>query len=42
MRLASFLRAAPRVEGAQIELGVAGNDGYFDDLKVWDAEPAKR
>jgi len=27
---------------SKIELGVAGKDGYFDDLKVWSAEPAKR
>jgi len=27
---------------SKIELGVAGKDGYFDGIKVWDAEPAKR
>lgn len=27
---------------SKIELGVAGKDGYFDDLKVWNAEPASR
>ncbi len=27
---------------SKIELGVAGTDGYFDDIEVWDAEPAKR
>jgi hypothetical protein len=27
---------------SKIELGVAGKDGYFDDLKVWNAEPTKR
>jgi hypothetical protein len=27
---------------SKIELGVAGKDGFFDDIKVWDAEPAKR
>ena len=27
---------------SKIELGVGGKDGYFDDLKVWNAEPAKR
>lgn len=27
---------------SKIELGVAGKDGYFDDIKVWSAEPAKR
>ena len=26
---------------SKIELGVAGKDGWFDDLKVWNAEPAK-
>ena len=26
---------------SKIELGVAGKDGYFDDLKVWNAEAAK-
>lgn len=26
---------------SKIELGVAGKDGYYDDLKVWNAEPAK-
>jgi hypothetical protein len=25
----------------KIELGVAGKDGYFDDIKVWNAEPVK-
>ena len=25
---------------SKIEFGVAGKDGFFDDLKVWDAEPA--
>jgi len=27
---------------SKIELGVAGKDGCFDDIKVWNAEPAKR
>jgi hypothetical protein len=27
---------------SKIELGVGGKDGLFDDIKVWDAEPAKR
>jgi hypothetical protein len=27
---------------SKIELGVAGKDGYFDDIKVWNAEPAAR
>ncbi|MEQ1853786.1 MAG: hypothetical protein ABMA01_19595, partial [Chthoniobacteraceae bacterium] len=26
---------------SKIELGVAGKDGLFDDIKVWNAEPAK-
>ena len=25
---------------SKIELGVAGKDGLFDDIKVWSAEPA--
>jgi len=27
---------------SKIELGVAGKDGYFDDIKVWNAEPVKK
>ncbi len=27
---------------SKIELGVAGKDGCFDDIKVWSAEPAKK
>jgi hypothetical protein len=27
---------------SKIELGVAGKDGWFDDVKVWNAAPAKR
>lgn len=27
---------------SKIELGVAGKDGYLDDIKVWNAEPANR
>ena len=26
---------------SKIELGVAGKDGFFDDIKVWNADPAK-
>jgi len=26
---------------SKIELGVSGKDGYFEDIKVWNAEPAK-
>lgn len=27
---------------SKIELGVAGKDGSFDDIKIWNAEPAKK
>jgi len=27
---------------SKIELGCGGKDGYFDDIKVWNAEPAKQ
>src|SRR6185436_4280249 len=27
---------------SKIELGVGGKDGFFDDIKVWNAEPASR
>jgi hypothetical protein len=27
---------------SKIELGCGGKDGYFDDIKVWNAEPVKR
>jgi len=27
---------------SKIELSVGGRDGFFDDIKVWNAEPAKR
>ena len=26
---------------SKIELGVAGQSGWFEDIKVWSAEPAK-
>jgi len=26
---------------SKIELGVAGKDGFFDHIKVWNAEPVK-
>ena len=26
---------------SKIELGVAGQSGFFDDVKVWNAAPAK-
>ena len=27
---------------SKIELGVAGQSGWFDDIKVWNAAPAKK
>lgn len=27
---------------SKIELGCAGKDGFFDDIKIWNAEPAKQ
>jgi hypothetical protein len=42
-RPAAFLKS-PGIGHAtksKIELGVAGKDGFFDDIKVWNAEPAK-
>jgi hypothetical protein len=37
---AAFLKSSGigHVTKSKIELGVAGKDGYFDDLKVWNAE----
>ena len=26
---------------SKIELGCAGKDGFFDDVKIWNAEPVK-
>jgi hypothetical protein len=26
---------------SKIELGAGGQHGYFDDIRVWNAEPAK-
>jgi hypothetical protein len=26
---------------SKVEFGCAGRDGYFDDIKIWNAEPAK-
>ncbi len=40
---AAFLKS-PGIAHAtksKIELGVGGKDGFFDDIKVWNAEPAK-
>lgn len=40
---AAFLKSSGigHATKSKIELGVAGKDGYFDDLKVWNAEPAR-
>jgi hypothetical protein len=40
---AGYLRSSgiAHATKSKIELGVAGKDGFFDDLKVWNAEPAK-
>jgi len=40
---AAFLKSSgiAHATKSKIELGVAGKDGYFDDIKVWNAEPAK-
>jgi hypothetical protein len=40
---AAFLKSSGigHATKSKIELGVAGKDGYFDDIKVWKAEPAK-
>jgi len=40
---AAFLKSSGigHATKSKIELGVAGKDGYFDDIKVWNAEPAK-
>jgi hypothetical protein len=26
---------------SRVEFGCAGKDGYFDDIKIWNAEPAQ-
>ena len=41
---AAFLKSSgiAHATKSKIELGVAGKDGYFDDLKVWNATPAAR
>ncbi len=38
---AGFLRSSGigHATKSKIELGVAGTDGFFDDIKVWNAEP---
>ena len=40
---AGFLKSSgiAHATKSKIEFGVAGKDGFFDDLKVWNAEPAK-
>ena len=40
---AGFLKSSGIAHATQskIELGVAGKDGFFDDIKVWNAEAAK-
>jgi hypothetical protein len=40
---AGFLKSSgiAHATKSKIELGVAGKDGFFDDIKVWNAEPAK-
>ncbi len=40
---AAFLRSSgiDHATKSKIELGVAGKDGFFDDIKVWNAEPVK-
>ncbi|MEI7732357.1 MAG: hypothetical protein WCO56_22485 [Verrucomicrobiota bacterium] len=40
---AAFLKSSgiAHATKSKIELGVAGKDGWFDDIKVWNAEPAK-
>jgi hypothetical protein len=42
-RPAAFLQSSgiAHATKSKIEFGVAGKDGCFDDLKVWNAEPAK-
>lgn len=40
---AAFLKSSGigHATKSKIELGVGGKDGFFDDIKVWNAEPAK-
>jgi len=40
---AAFLKSSgiAHTTKSKIELGVAGKDGFFDDIKVWNAEPAR-
>jgi hypothetical protein len=41
---AGYLRSSgiAHATKSKIELGVAGKDGYFDDIKVWNAGPVSR
>ena len=41
---AAFLKSSgiAHATKSKIELGVAGKDGFFDDIKVWNAAPAKK
>ena len=41
---AAFLKSSgiAHATKSKIELGVAGKDGFFDDIKVWNAEAAKQ
>jgi hypothetical protein len=41
---AAFLKSSgiAHATKSKIELGVAGKDGFFDDVKVWNAAPAKK
>lgn len=43
-RPAAYLKSSgiAHATKSKIEFGVAGKDGWFDDLKVWDAEPVRR
>jgi hypothetical protein len=40
---AAFLKSSGigHATKSKIEVGVGGKDGFFDDIKVWNAEPAK-
>ena len=40
---AAFLKSSGigHATKSKIEVGVAGKDGFFDDIKVWNAEPAR-
>jgi hypothetical protein len=40
---AGYLKSSgiARATKSKIELGVGGKDGFFDDIKVWNAEPTK-